>query len=323
MATDDPGRSCPLSYRTTPEGLSDAPLLEAETLYVVGGLYGNHQALDALHALARTERQRGLPEPVLVFNGDFNWFNAEHDRLRAINQQVLEHPALAGNVEVELADPDPAAGCGCAYPDWVDDRMVERSNRIMERLQGVIAHEPDLRRQLQGLPRQLRARVGHEEIGIVHGDPESLAGWGLAVEAMPEPGTEDPVIRDWFERAGVDLLACTHTCLPFLQDFRVRDQRSLVVNNGSAGMPNFRGDRRGLVTRLSLHPAPVPPVLGTALGELHADLLGLDAITSEWLTWFEHQWPPGSPAHESYWNRLVHGPSHDPDRAWRVRFSPS
>ena len=36
-----PGRSCPTAYRYPPRTLDRAPGIEAETLLVVGGLYGN------------------------------------------------------------------------------------------------------------------------------------------------------------------------------------------------------------------------------------------------------------------------------------------
>jgi hypothetical protein len=39
------GRSCPLAYRYQPEALAQPAQLEADTLYVVGGLYGNPAAL--------------------------------------------------------------------------------------------------------------------------------------------------------------------------------------------------------------------------------------------------------------------------------------
>jgi hypothetical protein len=39
-----PGRSCPLTYRYQPEALAQPAQLEADTLCVVGGLYGNPAA---------------------------------------------------------------------------------------------------------------------------------------------------------------------------------------------------------------------------------------------------------------------------------------
>ncbi len=67
------GRVCPLHYRYGARAIATAPLASAQTLYVIGGLYGNLQALDAIEALALQE-----PGPVtLCFNGDFNWFNCD------------------------------------------------------------------------------------------------------------------------------------------------------------------------------------------------------------------------------------------------------
>ncbi len=80
------------------------PDLSAETLYVIGGLYGNLPALDAVHELAANEPGGAT----LVFNGDFNWFNIDAAGFSAINEQVLKHTALRGNVETELA----GGGCG-------------------------------------------------------------------------------------------------------------------------------------------------------------------------------------------------------------------
>jgi hypothetical protein len=53
------GRSCPLAYRYQPEALAQPTQLEADTLYVVGGLYGNPAALQAL--LERADREPDGP----------------------------------------------------------------------------------------------------------------------------------------------------------------------------------------------------------------------------------------------------------------------
>ncbi|MCK7500655.1 MAG: hypothetical protein MZW92_68400 [Comamonadaceae bacterium] len=73
---------------------------------MVGGLYGNERALDTVEALAAAERG-----PVtIVFNGDFNWFNVDSAAFRRINERVLGHAALLGNVEYELAHGDGERG---------------------------------------------------------------------------------------------------------------------------------------------------------------------------------------------------------------------
>jgi len=317
MSSLAPGRTCPFSYRTQPEHLSGPADLCAETVYIIGGLYGNRQALAAIEALMESEFATGLPKPVLVFNGDFNWFNASPQGLCDINDKVLRHWAIQGNVEAELADPEPSSGCGCAYPDWVDDGVVARSNRIMHRLQSALAGNELLRRALAALPRQLRVTVGDCRIGVIHGDPESMAGWGLAVEVMPEPGQGDQRIDTWFRKSQSDILACTHTCLPFLQDFMVEGGPRLVINNGSAGMPNFRGSANGLITRISIHTASTKALYGTRVNAVYVDAIPVEAVTQGWLAEFQSLWPAGSPAHQSYFERLSQGPFFSPEEAWR------
>ena len=48
-----PGRQCPLAYRYGPEALALAPTQTCDTLYVIGGLYGNPYALEAILTLAK------------------------------------------------------------------------------------------------------------------------------------------------------------------------------------------------------------------------------------------------------------------------------
>ena len=107
------GRSCPLAYRYRPEALAQPSQLAADTLYVVGGLYGNLAALRAV--LQRAEREPGGPAAI-VFNGDFHWLDVDPEDFRSISETVLAHHASTGNVEAELAA-DQDTGCGCGYPD--------------------------------------------------------------------------------------------------------------------------------------------------------------------------------------------------------------
>lgn len=197
----DAGRACPLAYRYRPETLCRSPEpAAAEVLYVIGGLYGNLEALDEIERMAAAERRAGR-RVRLLFNGDFNWFNASDALFRAVNERVVAHTASLGNVEYELARPSPGAGCGCAYPDFVDAGVVARSNRIMARLQAVAARHPDLAQALSGLPRFRCLMFGGLKILLLHGDPESLAGWG------PGPGGVSGGQRG----AGGGLVPC-HRC---------------------------------------------------------------------------------------------------------------
>ncbi len=174
-------------------------------LHVAGGLYGNPQALEALLELAATE-----PGARLVFNGDFNWFDVDTEDFRAINTAVLGHFATRGNVETELAQPGQDAGCGCGYPDWVGDEDVARSNRIMERLRRTAAREPALQARLGALPMYAVALVGGERVAIVHGDADSLAGWGLSQESLAEEAGLDAA-RASLAASGACVIASSHT----------------------------------------------------------------------------------------------------------------
>lgn len=307
-----PGRSCPLHYRYRPEDFAvDAPehLRSLDVLYVVGGLYGNPLALERV--LQLFERERGNKR--LVFNGDFHWFDADPQLFAQLQQAVLAHEALRGNVETELADPaaDADAGCGCAYPDWVGDGVVERSNRILTRLRGAAGAAQ--RSELSALPMWQRADVGPVRLGIVHGDATSLAGWGFAQEHLRAAGHRAEVAR-WFDRAGVQAFACTHTCLPVFQAVAGAQGQAprWVLNNGAAGMPNFRGDPAGLLTRIAVSPsAHAARRFGVALGAgVVAEAIAVEVDDRAWRRRFESLWPPGSDAHQSYFERIVHGPAY-------------
>ena len=87
-----------------------------------GGLYGNGQALRTILKMQDDERRAGRPVS-LVFNGDFNWFNVDARGFREINETVLQHIAIQGNVEAEIGAPS-ENGCGCNYPDYVDSAIV-------------------------------------------------------------------------------------------------------------------------------------------------------------------------------------------------------
>lgn len=307
-----PGRSCPLSYRHGPEALVTAPRRRAAVAWVAGGLYGNVEALDAL-----LERLAGDPAGggvCLVFNGDFHWFDTDPDDFRHVQDMVLQHEALAGNVEAELAEPHAGAGCGCAYPDFVDDATVARSNRIIERLCTTAGAIDGASAALGRLPRLLRLEVADRVIGVVHGDPESLAGWGFAVEHLAARGgpTDAATVGDWARRARVDAFACSHTCLPWAASLG----GVAVINNGSAGMPNFRGRRQGLVTRIAAASDPAPDALyAVTAGGVRLEAVPIAYDHAAWQRRFLRAWPQGTPAHASYYRRIVDGPAFEPGDA--------
>ena len=304
-----PGRACPTAYRYSPRVFDRAPELEAEVLYVVGGLYGNVEALDAVEALAARE-----PGARIAFNGDFHWFDVDGADFEAISARVLRHAALRGNVETELASEESGAGCGCAYPLDVDDAEVARSNEILARLRETARGFPALRARLGALPMHLAASVAGHRVGIVHGDATSLAGWGFAHDQLARPAHRR-WIESVFSQARVAAFASTHTCLPALRAFSIDGREHAIANNGAAGMPNFTGTRHGLLTRLAATPfAGRERVDGICIEGLHVEILRVDYDPAAWLERFLRQWPAGTPAHASYHRRIVEGPGFRPER---------
>ena len=88
--SDVPGRTCPPSYAYSPRTFARPADLTTEVLYVVGGLYGNALALDAIEHLSAHEP---IP-PSLVFNGDFHWSDAGSGHSRhALGRAPVSCPA--------------------------------------------------------------------------------------------------------------------------------------------------------------------------------------------------------------------------------------
>ena len=308
-AADAPGRSCPASYRHGPRALAAPATLRVECLWVAGGLYGNPFALQAL--VESYEREPGAK--ALVFNGDFHWFDADPADFEAINEAVLSFHATRGNVETELFQPDEDAGCGCAYPDWVDDETVARSNRIVERLRQAARCAPEALARLAALPMQLRVDVGPARVGVVHGDAGSLAGWGFSQEVLATAAGRSEARRA-LAAAEVDIFASSHSCLPVLQAF---PGERAIVNNGSAGMPNFRGALFGLATRIA--PSPSAAALyRIRAGEVFVEAIPLRYDSAAWERRFVARWPAGSDAYASYYRRIAGGPGYRVAQALRV-----
>lgn len=327
-----PGRQCPLDYQYSAQAVRECRPLVCDTAYVIGGLYGNVEALAWLLHRRAEEAAQGR-RVTLFFNGDFNWFDIQAADFQYVNATVLSHAAIQGNVEAELGRQLSTAGCGCGYPNYVDDATVARSNAIMGALRTIAARFPKLRQALADLPRYAVLSIAGERVGVVHGDLSSLAGWQLAAEALAPadielrrtlgaeaaPLTSQRTLTTGFQQAGVRVIASSHTCLPVAQDVRVDGRLHLVINNGAAGMPNFRGTTFGVITRLSADPeVPSASLYGMQIGKVRCDAIPIDYAQASWLRRFTAHWPPGSPAFERYYARLLEGPRFSIAQAARI-----
>lgn len=310
-ASQAPGRMCPLHYRYDPKVFASAAavdLSDLDVLYAVGGLYGNALALREVMRLFDQESGR----KAMIFNGDFHWFDIDPDTFAEVHSKVLSFHAIRGNVETELADRTVSenVGCGCAYPSWVDDAIVDRSNQILGRLKRDLT--PVIQTQLEALPMWRRADVAGFKVAVVHGDATSLAGWGFSQEQLLEKSHHQQVAQ-WFEAAQVDAFASTHTCLPVFQAIANPSgpNSRWVFNNGAAGMPNFKGNASGHFTRIAHRPLNGRVLnLGIHTGPVFVDLVAIETDLVAAQAQFLSQWPKGSDAHHSYYGRLCDGPAY-------------
>lgn len=299
----DAGRVCPVDYHIPAEAFAGAPQRTCEVLYVVGGLYGNPFALDAVKRMVAEE----TGEVLTVFNGDMHWFDKTADNFAALEQAVADAGPnflpLVGNVEAELRrQVDVGVGCGCAYPECTSDESVSRSNRIHKMLSIAVDECPELKELLIGRPATLLVEVAGRRVGISHGDEKLIGGWDCSRESLQDVLRQDELDRFMAEN-DLDVFTTTHTCAPAVLTLA----RGAFINNGAAGLPNFRGQRYGLLVRIA--PTPHPDALfGCERDGLHIQAVPVRYDHDAYLAWFDGLWDECSPAAISYRDRIVNGP---------------
>lgn len=307
---DKAGRSCPIRYQYGAAKIAQAPTTPCDVLYVVGGLYGNAFALNAIENLAAQE----TGEIRICFNGDFNWFNKSPEDFAQINQRVLKHDCILGNVEAELGEPLDVADCGCAYPENVDQGVVDRSNFIHTELKRIAQQQPELLKQLLQKPFFARYEVGGLKVAVVHGDGDSLAGWRFDPVHLKR-AEEAPWRAALFQKAQVHVFASSHTCsAAFHHEPLPNGQIGLISNNGAAGMPSATsldqtGGLDGLVTRISTTPLNNHSLVfqSTQLNGVWVEQVRVQFDHAVWQQHFLSQWPEGTAAHTSYFKRISEG----------------
>lgn len=305
------GRDCPLDYRLAHDAFGGEPLFDCDALYVVGGLYGNRQALAAVQRRLAAE-----PNARVVFNGDAHWFDRDPQIFQQIELGLSAHLALRGNVETELGRADNSgAGCGCAYPMTVDDAVVERSNAIQQELNRTVQDLPGMAERLAARPSTALVSVAGKHVAISHGDEQSLAGWSCSRESLSEPERQEQ-LDAWFAAHKVQVLATSHTCSAVALNL----EHGTLINNGAAGMPNFAGGRYGLLSRIASTPHPA------ALYRCQRDGLFIEALPlnydhTAFLADFDRQWPAHSPAALSYRSRILGVAADQPQHALLAGFS--
>ena len=164
------GRNCSLEYILRKNWTKKIKKLEAEVIYVVGGLYGNSYALEIINEMAQDENAK------VVFNGDMHWFDVEKEDFLKVEELSKDSIKLLGNVEFELLNNTSSLGCGCNYPQDVSDGVVERSNIIHNMMKENIKGD-DILNDIKERSKTLVLDFSGKKIAITHGDEKSMSGW--------------------------------------------------------------------------------------------------------------------------------------------------
>ncbi len=161
-----PGRTCPADY-TIGKNAFVAVTGEYDSAYIIGGLYGNREALRAIKEMQRRETELTSSEPVLIFNGDTHWFDYRYRDFIEIEKAISGDIRLLGNVEAEMRrDDDIGAGCGCSYPYSTSDEAVERSNEIHLKLKKVASSHADVVKALNERDAVTSVKAGGIKVAV-------------------------------------------------------------------------------------------------------------------------------------------------------------
>ena len=304
------GRICPLDYSIDAKSFKNFMTIENPTVYIVGGLYGNLEALKEIINMAKEEYNKYKSEVFIVFNGDMHWFDIEIEDFNKIEEMSSGCEKLLGNVERELfRENDIGIGCGCAYPDYVSDDIVERSNIIHKKLKDTVNKLPKYKNIFSDRKMNIVIQLSEQKIAITHGDEQKLGGWECSRETLSNVDRQEK-LNKWFKENDIDILATTHTCSPAALEI----ENGIVINNGASGMPNFKNKIYGLITRISLYESD-KAIYREKIKKLYVEAVAVKYNNDKFLKWFDNVWAIGSEASLSYRDRIVNGPDDFVDNA--------
>ncbi|MEI0560020.1 hypothetical protein R4L22_00380 [Brachyspira pilosicoli] len=297
---------CPSDYALDKDSFKKVININNSTLYIVGGLYGNIESLKEINKMIENEKDKDI---LLIFNGDMHWFDKSADDFKKIEDMSENSQKLLGNVEKELFREGDYNGCGCSYPSYVSDDIVNRSNIIHKELKKVMDILPKYKNILSGRKKNITVEMMGQKIAITHGDEKSLSGWECSNESLERYERQNE-LDNWFIENDIDILASTHTCFPAA----VKLKNGIVINNGAAGMPNFKGKLYGLITRIS-NSVNENAVYRDRINNLYAEAVPVRYDNDRFLKWFDNLWPLGSEASVSYRDRIINGTEYGIEKA--------
>ena len=297
------GREGADDYGIPPEAWDAAPLEHCDVLLSAGGVYGNLFAMEEVGRMARAEAATGA-KVCVVYNGDYHWFDGTADNFCEVERLLEGSIPLNGNVECELSrSEDCGVGCGCSYPMSMSDAFVGRSNAIFGRMRDAVRQrDVGLLQPLADRPCWGVVEAAGLRVGITHGDEKSVSGWGCSVDALHDPVRQEE-LRRFFRMRNVDVLSTTHTCAAAALAL----PEGIVINNGSAGLPEYRGQLFGLVNRIAAQPSNEALYRATFKGAV-VEAVPVHYDHEGFIRWFDGIWEADSPAAKSYRKRAVEGP---------------
>lgn len=292
------GRVGAEDYAIAPEEWDKPPVAKCDVLYSVGGVYGNIEAMKTVREMVKSEQG----DVCVVYNGDYHWFDGTAENYLEVERLLEGSIPMNGNVELELARlEDCGVGCGCSYPTTMSDAFVGRSNAIFGRMKESVKDLPEVR-AIGNRPAWGVVEVGEARVGITHGDERSVSGWGCSVENLQDPARKAELDQFFSERS-IDVLSTTHTCAAAALAL----SRGVVINNGSAGLPEYKGKLFGLVNRVAKTPHP-DAVYRAKVKGVFVEAVPVRYDQGAFISWFDSVWELDSPAAQSYRPRAIAGP---------------
>ncbi|MCL4249183.1 MAG: metallophosphoesterase family protein [Anaerolineae bacterium] len=195
-----------------------------DTITIFGDIHANLHALEAVFA---DMEARALPN--LYCLGDLVGYGAFPNEVVAA-MRSRDIPTLMGNYDQGVGND--SDDCGCAYKTDVEKARGERSIAWTN-----AQTDADHKAWLRARPLTIPVTLGDLKVLLVHGSPRRVNEY-LYVD-RPEAS-----IERLFDQAGVDVLVCGHTHLPY---HRVLPSGRHLINAGSVGKPKDGDPRAGYV----------------------------------------------------------------------------
>ncbi len=204
--------------------VADAPVL------VFGGCYSNLQATEALLAEAR---RLGVPPERMICTGDIIAYGANpRETLALIRAAGIA--TVMGNCEESLARHDSDCGCGFAQGSVCDRLSAAWFAYATQQV------DPDDRRWMATLPRQIDLTLAGRRIAVLHGAASRINRFIFA-------STPEADVAGELALTGAEAVIGGHCGVPFTRPLGT----GLWHNSGAIGLPANDGTPRGWFSLLT------------------------------------------------------------------------